>query len=174
MGSTSGVTIQNGTLLLSGTGTNRISDTAGITLDNGRIDAPVTETFGALTLSNTNTISSIDMGTGTSLLTFGDSFTQTWTGILSIYNWSGTALTGGGTDQLYFIDQGAGGFDLANQQVQFYATSDKSTPLGGPGNNVYLPSGELVPIPEPATGFGALLLAALALAAGRRRAARAA
>ncbi len=169
MGSTSGVTIQNGTLLLSGTGTNRISDTAGITLDNGRIDAPVTETFGALTLSNTNTISSIDMGTGTSLLTFGDSFTQTWTGILSIYNWSGTALTGGGTDQLYFIDQGAGGFDLANQQVQFYATSDNSTPLGGPGNNVYLPSGELVPIPEPATGFGALLLAALALAAGRRR-----
>ena len=56
--------------------------------------------IGALTLSAS---SIINMGSGSSIIAFAGSSAQTWTGTLSIYNWSGTPVTGGGTDQ------GAGG-----------------------------------------------------------------
>jgi hypothetical protein len=61
--------------------------------------ATVTPGIGALTLSSS---SIIDLGSGASILAFANSSAQTWTGTLSIYNWSGISVAGKGTDQLYF------------------------------------------------------------------------
>src|SRR6185369_11305427 len=47
--------------------------------------------------------STIDLGTGVSILNFADSHTIGWAdGLLTIANWSGTPGTGAGTDQLIF------------------------------------------------------------------------
>ena len=58
--------------------------------------------LGALTL-NSNAI--IDL-TNTSVLHFADSTGETWTGTLSILNWSGAPIIGGGWEQILF---GTGG-----------------------------------------------------------------
>ena len=109
----------------------------------------------------------IDFGTlATGSLTFSD--VDTWSGILSIWNWTGTANTPGNpdTDRLIFMANtglGAGARDLST--VQFF--SDSGQNLIGGGNSVFV-GNELVPIPEP-TALGLLALAVLRHGFARRR-----
>ncbi|MDQ6623725.1 MAG: PEP-CTERM sorting domain-containing protein, partial [Verrucomicrobiota bacterium] len=185
LGSTSGITVNSGgTLLLSNAATNdRINNAASMTL-NANGSSTVAFSTGGLSEHGTNnndagigavtlqSSSIIDLGTGSSILAFANSSGQVlaWgTGkILSIYNWSGTPITGGGTDQVYFGNS-TGGL-LPNQllEIQFYS---------GFGTGAYtlgamqLGDGEIVPlpIPEPSTwAAGALVLALLGWRQRRR------
>ncbi len=134
------IQVNQGTLLLGGN--DRIADSANLTLNSGALaTGGYNETLGSLTLTAN---SYIDLGSGSSVLHFGNSAANTWTAgtKLVIDNWSGQP-TGGGTDQVYFGS-------LTSSQVSEIYFQD---PFGfGPGLYParYLPSGELVPVPEPA------------------------
>jgi autotransporter-associated beta strand protein len=177
LGSTSGVTLNSGgTLLLSNSGTNdRISDAAPITLNGGTLNTGGlqehgatnnTQGMGAVTLQSS---SIIDMASGNSIIAFANSSSQSpaWgTGkTLSIYNWSGTPVTGGGTDQLYFGNT-TGGL-LATQLAEFQFYSDAGMTPFNPGA-IQLATGEVVPVPEPGTWIAGIL-AGVAIAYSQRR-----
>lgn len=147
------VVINNGTLLLGAD--ERIGNTVPMTLSGGTFaTGGYDETLGKLTLDANSTI---DLGAGSSILTFANSTTEAWnaSAILNIVNWSGSVY-GGGTDQVYF---GTGGLTFGQlSQVRFV------NPFGlTPGiyNAVLLSSGEIVPVPEPATIVAIFLLAGL-------------
>jgi hypothetical protein len=85
-----------------------------------------------------------------------------WNGTLSIYNWSGTLLSGNGTDQLYFGTDATGLTPTQLLQIRFY--SDSGSTFLGFGSWPTDLDGEVIPlaaVPEPSTWIGA----ALALAA---------
>ena len=148
-----------GTLAFTGTtGADRIRDTAPMNLNGGTLSTNGfsehgatnnTAGIGALTLSAS---SIIDLGSGSSVVAFANSSAQTWTGTLSIYNWSGSTA-GGGTDQLYFGNDNTGLNTGQLGQVTFY--SDSGTTALGVAQ--ILMDGEIVPVPEPATWFAASL-----------------
>jgi autotransporter-associated beta strand protein len=174
LGSTSNVTVNTGgTLLFSNAGTtDRINDAAEMTLNGGTFNtAGLSEHganandagIGALTLMSS---SIIDMGNLSSILAFADSATETWTGTLSIYNWSGTPITGDGTDQLYFGDNALGLTPIQLTQISFY--SDAGNTFIGTGAWGTDLDGEVVPVPEPGTWAGAAL-ALLAIGFTQRR-----
>ncbi len=150
---TSGITVNTGgTLLLSGSD-NRIGDAVPLTLGGGTFHTGgLSETLGTLTLS-ANSI--IDFGNGTSTLTFADSSGATWAGSfrLSIYNWSGNTLTGGGTDQLRFLSNGLSSTQLA--RIDFYSGSTAETKLSITpsffANGFVGGAGEVTPVPEPSS-----------------------
>jgi autotransporter-associated beta strand protein len=105
---------------------------------------------GSLTLS-ANSI--IDLAS-TSLIHFADSSGQTWSGTLSIYNWSGTSTTGGGTEAILFGTNTSGLTQQQLDSVQFYSGSGTGAfPMGA----VILSDGEIVPAPEPSTWIGGSL-----------------
>lgn len=108
----------------------------------------------AASLSLTAT-SLIDMGDGAAaVLTFSlINPGNNWSGDLSIWNWSGTPVTGGGGDQLIF--QSGTLNPLALGHVHFYS-DEGLTPLGT--GAVFTPAGELVPIPEPASALPLTML----------------
>ena len=110
----------------------------------------VTPGIGALTLSS-NSI--IDLGAGASILAFANSSAQTWSGTLSIYNWSGNPLVGKGTDQLYFGTDSTGLTATQLTQIAFY--SDSGTNFLGSAGFMSGLDGEIGPV--PATWFGAAL-----------------
>ena len=173
--------IQGGTLLVNGqltaTGTvgiqnpgamlklgadNTINNAALLRSNGGILDTQGhSQTFASLMIGEGDTI--IDLGNASSILNFGDS-TKAWTGTLSIYNWSGTALTGGGADQLIFAGQGLTQTQL--DSIKFYSDEGISylgTAHWATGANV----NEIVAltaVPEPATwamlvgGLGLLIL----------------
>ncbi|HZE58121.1 MAG TPA: autotransporter-associated beta strand repeat-containing protein [Chthoniobacterales bacterium] len=171
LGGTSGITVNSGGSLVFGShgGTDRINDAAPLTLNGMGSTVPSLQTaghsehgatnntagIGALTLQS-NSI--IDLGNFASTIAFANSSAQTWTGTLSIYNYTPTAISG--VDRLYF------GFDptgLTNAQlnaIQFYSDSG-STFLGtanwSPGLDGEIVPGEPVPVPEPATWFGGVI-----------------
>jgi FG-GAP repeat len=150
-------------LLLGGTG-DRINDSAAISMSGGTFDtAGLSETVGALTLQNT---SIIDLGDLSSLLRFADSssLSSSWSGTLSIYDWSGD-LSGGGTDQLYFGTD-ANGLTSSQLAMIYFYSGDGTGFLGGAQ---ILSTGELVPVPEPTTIFAATLLGLTLLWRERRR-----
>jgi autotransporter-associated beta strand protein len=162
---TSNITVNSGgTLMLAGSGawTDRINDSATMTLNGGKFNTGGlsehgatnnTAGIGALTLQSTSTI---NMGSGNSIIAFANSSAQTWTGTLSIFNWSG-APAGGGTDQLYFGNDNTGLTTSQLGEINIY--SDNGTTLLGAA--MILADGEIVPVPEPATWFiGALLVTA--------------
>ena len=131
---------------------------APMTLSNAMLE---TRGFSASTGPFSLSTGVIDFGTlATSSLTFSD--TNTWSGVLSIWNWTGTANTAGdtGTDRLVFLANtglGAGARDLG--EVRFF--SDSGQTLLGEGRSV-LVGDEVVPVPEPADlAVGALLSLAL-------------
>lgn len=186
LGGTSGITVNTGgTLLLSNGGTNnRINDSASIAL-NAQGSAVVafdtgglsehgatnnTAGLGALTLQSS---SIIDMGNVASIIAFANSLVQSpnWNGTLSIYNWSGIALTGNGTDQLYFGNTSAGLSLTQLADFQFYTGPGTGAFLPGA---IILPTGEVLPtgmtpVPEPGTWVaGALALLALGYTQRRR------
>ena len=107
--------------------------------------------IGALTLQSTSTI---DMGSGSSVVAFANSKSSSWTGTLNIYNWSGNPGTGGGTDQLYFGSDATGLTAAQLLEIQFY--SGNGTGPYGTGALI-LANGEIVPTPEPSTYLAAIL-----------------
>jgi autotransporter-associated beta strand protein len=166
---TSSITVNTGgTLLLSNSGTiDRINDNATMKLNGGTFNTgglsehgAANNDFGigALTLQSS---SIIDMASGASIIAFANSSLQTWTTgqTLSIWNWSGTTITGGGTDQLYFGNTIAGLTPAQLLEFQFY--SDNGQTAFTPGG-VILNTGEIVPVPETSTWVaGALALLAI-------------
>ena len=101
LGATSSVVVNaSGTLVLTqpgGATIDRINDHSTMTLNGGTLATSGNSEFsvsggkivagiGALTLSSNSVI---DLGTGASILAFADSSLQTWSGVLSIYNWTG-------------------------------------------------------------------------------------
>jgi fibronectin-binding autotransporter adhesin len=157
---TSAVNINGGTLLLSGSAANRISNTAAISLGAAtgstlQFSGAVTETLGALTLAGGAGVRVIDFGATSGVLTFA-SLTAASSLPVQIWNWSGNLGIGGGTDRL-FITSGAFGGSLAASDISFFS---------GPGTGLYsgttafTSGGELVPVPEAST-----LLAVLGLIA---------
>lgn len=113
----------------------------------------------------------IDMANGASILKFADSSAMGWDPLheLHIYNWSGTPLFGGGVDQLHFGSSPAGLTATQLGLIKFYSDSGTSflgfaqyaDQSGGA-------TGEVVPVPEPAS-LGLLAMAAPALLRRRRR-----
>lgn len=167
LGNTGKVTVNaGGTLLLSGTSTNRINDSATITLAGGTIAFSGDATEGTLPGTGALTLTAdsvIDFGGGNNVINFGASDLADWTAnkVLSIYNWSGST-GGGGNDRLIFGS--ASGSLTGDQlgQIRFYDGGLGSNFLGGGGFVGSL--GEVAPVPEPTsvfTVFGLFGLAAL-------------
>jgi fibronectin-binding autotransporter adhesin len=177
LANTSGITVNaGGTLLLSQSGvtasTDRINDSATMTLNGGTFNTGGlsehggtnnTAGIGALTLQSS---SIINMGSGTSIVAFADSSTKTWTGTLSIYNWSGDKDNGGGTDQLYFGTDTSGLTAAQLAEVQFYSGNGTGAFTTGA---ILLANGELVPVPEPSTYAAAAMAFVTLLITQRRR-----
>lgn len=167
LGSTSGITVNTGgTLLLSGSANlDRINSTATMTLSGGTFNtgglsehgvSNNTAGIGAVTLS-ANSI--LDLASGASIIAFANSSASPWTAAtkLSIYNWSGTLTTGGGTDQVYFGTDATGLTTTQLSQIEFYSGSG----TGDLGSAMILSTGEIVPVPEPGTWGAAVLTAAV-------------
>lgn len=114
------------------------------------------EVLGTLTLSDTSTI---DLGAGDSVINFADSAARIWDSgqTLTITNWSGNA-DGGGTDQVIFGNSLAA---LTGQQLNQIVFSNPFGDGKDYGSRI-LPTGEIVPIPEPSTILAAVMLIAAA------------
>jgi autotransporter-associated beta strand protein len=130
---TNGVNINGGTLLLSGSATDRISNTASVTLgaetdSQLQLSGSVTETLGAVTLSSGVGKRVIDFGAGSGVLRLA-SLTAASPLSVQIWNWSGTTGTGGGTDQL-IISSGSLGGSLSTSDISFYSDSGISLLTG--------------------------------------------
>jgi fibronectin-binding autotransporter adhesin len=135
---------------------NSLSDFAPLSLTSATLaTAGFSDSVGQLTLAT----ATLDLGTGASVLQFSSSSAQTWTGILSITNWSGSP-TGGGTDQVYFGSFSSGLTPAQVAEVRFV------DPAGfDPGTYAaqILPTGEITAVPEPGAalsllgGFGCLV-----------------
>jgi fibronectin-binding autotransporter adhesin len=181
LGGTTGITINStnsGTLLLSGSGsvTDRINNSATMTLNGGTFNTGGlqehgatnnTAGIGAVTLQSS---SIIDMASGTSILAFANSSANSvaWgTGrSLDIWNWTGTPLTGGGTDRLYFGNDATG--LTASQLLEIHFYTGAGTGLYG-DPTLILADGEVVPVPEPSTWIGSALACAGLVFMQRRR-----
>lgn len=179
LGGTSSIVVnQGGTLLFSEPGsptTDRINDNSTMTLNGGTFNtdglsehglagATVNPGIGAITLLSNSTI---DLGAGASVIAFADSSGQSWTGTISVYNWSGTPGTGNGTDQLYFGSNASGLTATQLSQIAFY--SDSGATFLGLGSYASDLDGEVMPVPEPASWFAAALgFSALAFTQRRR------
>jgi autotransporter-associated beta strand protein len=142
--------VTSGTLLLASAtalpSTAALNLSTGTTLSTGGFN----QSTGVLSVSGTapGSGATIDMSGGAAELTFSN--VGTWTGLLSVWNYSGAPWTLG-TDKLTFTS-GSGSINLAN--VQFY--SDSGTTLIGIGGGLI--GTELVPVPEPTAATAALLL----------------
>jgi len=155
-------TITGGTLRL---GTNQaISNVSNLVLGGGRLaTSGFSQSMGTLTLTADSTI---DLTGGSSILSFANSSSATWSpsATLSITGWNGN-INGGGAEQLRVGASGLNASQIA--LIRFF------NPAGlAPG--IYearlLANGEIVPVPEPATiGLGALLMGLIAKRMRRRK-----
>ena len=129
---------------------NQIANTGDLTLAGGTFNTGgFSETIDQLSITSG---SSIDFGSGASVLTFSQ--LMSGTGVLQVDGWSGS-LSGGGTDQFRFTNvAGLSGY-LAN--IHFTGFPDGAQIVGN----------EVVPVPEP--GSAALILSASGLLLWRRR-----
>mgnify|MGYP006268004589 FL=1 len=110
------------------------------------------EIVDTLTLSAESTI---DLGSGDSIIQFSDSSGLGWDGgsRLIIENWSGDLANGGGTDQVLFASAG-----LSENQLGQVFFRDPAGKAPGLYPAAFL-GDELVPVPEPGTILGGVLLA---------------
>ncbi|MBI3879937.1 MAG: autotransporter-associated beta strand repeat-containing protein, partial [Verrucomicrobia bacterium] len=147
------VVINQGTLLLGAA--QRINGQANLNLAGGTLDTGgLSDTIGTLTLSATSTL---EMGNGASILHFGKSSSATWTGgVLNIVDWTGSGPGGGGggTDQIYFGTDASG---LTSGELSLIRFVDPNG-LTGTYAATMLSSGEIVPVPEPATIVSVIFL----------------
>lgn len=190
LGSTSGITVNNGgTLILTGsTVTDRINNSAGLTLAGGatfktsgykegvRPGAATggtagTAGIGALTLQGTSASlhATVDFAAGAngSVLVFSS---LSGGGYLDVLNWTGAVRGDDGTstnDRLLFAtDPGLTEAQLAN--LTFYNDAGAAYAAGGtiiPYGNEF----EIVPAPEPGTVWGGVLMLAALAGYARRR-----
>lgn len=164
---TGGTTISGGSLLLTGAtnnlgavavnsggtlqigATNTLVNTTALTLNGGTLQiagGAFSQDFGTTPLSMTAS-STIDFGSalGASAIVFGDSSAQTWTGTLTIANYSS------GSDTLRF---GTDANALTSGQLAAISFGGTAAQIDS--------SGFVTPVPEPATyaaGMGAIALA---------------
>ncbi len=159
LANTSLITIGSGGKLLltqSGTvaSTDRINNSAAVTLAGGTLSlngvsegTRAAAGIGPLSLTSS---SKIDLA-GTSLLHFAASNGQTWSGTLSIYDWSG-GIAGHGPEQLLFGTNSKALTSTQLSQIQFYSDNGRTPYQSGA---MILCSGEIVPntapVPEPNT-----------------------
>lgn len=156
LGGVSGITIAAGaSLTLDANGGNLVNDAASITFDGGSLNANNrTETFGTMNLAGNGVLNLLDDSVDADL-TFAGFGTVSGGSILTINGWMGGGFLsqnpGGISDRIFF------GTTLTQQQL------DSIFFVGGPsveGKAFQLPSGEIIPVPEPSTW--ALLGASLA------------
>ena len=144
-----------------------------MTLNGGRLSlngvsegVRATVGIGALTLNSSSIIDLLS----TSLVHFLASNLQTWSGVLSIWNWSGTPVNGGGAEAILFGTNTSGLTAAQLDQISFYSGS--GTGFLGTGAWATIGDGEvvpLVPVPEPSTwAAGALALLAIGYTQRRR------
>lgn len=153
-GSYTGTTkITGGTLVL-GTG-SALPSASAFTLSGARLNVNG-KTASTGVLNETTGTNIIDFSNGNGQITFSN--TGTWTGILSIWNYTGAILTAG-TDKLIFTTNGLTSSNLSN--IHFY--SGEGTGKIDTSGAGFLAGGELVPVPEPGAMLAALgLLGAIA------------
>ena len=173
LGGTSGIAVNSGGTL-NQTTSDQVNNSATMTLSGGtyRLNTGVSEGttttvgLGALTLTSNSVI---DLAGTTNVLHFANSSTQTWTGgtTLSIYNYSGVAYTGNGSEQLLFGTDTTGLTATQLSQISFYSGGAGSTFLGT-GGWALDGDGEVVPVPEPST-WAAGLLTVLTIGYTQRR-----
>ena len=126
-------TVAAGTLRLPAS--DRINDASGLRFTGGTFDtAGFSETMGELDVDGAAVI---DFGSGSSTLRFAASTGQTWTGTLTLRNWTGTT-NGSGTDRLYV---GASSGGLTATQLAKITLADGRKVL-------QLATGEVVPVPK--------------------------
>ncbi len=164
-----------GTLLLGGS--NKIGNTTAVNLNGGTFNtagnsevgtvslSSTTNGLGTLTLSQTSTL---DFGTGASVVQFSG-IAQSLDGtVLTILNWSGTPNAAGGTDRLLFSGQ-AGTFTglFGQNEVSFNGVSGyKPIQFGSDAASYYY---EITAVPEPATIIGAFAFLGLIVLRERRQ-----
>lgn len=142
---TGNIVVNAGTLLL-GT-SNVIPNASDVTLAGGTLDtAGNSDVLSTLTLTSNSTI---NLGSGASIINFTNSSANAWTGgaTLTIANWSGD-VSGAGTDQIFFGNSAGGLTSGQLGQIQFV------NPLGLPAGTyaaTILSTGEIVPVPEAET-----------------------
>jgi fibronectin-binding autotransporter adhesin len=148
---------------------NRIVDSASLSLLNGGTfnTRGLSEIVGVLSLTGAN--NTLNLAAGASILQIANSSGAIWGGGLNILNWSGTADTGGGTDQVIFGDNTSALLDTQLASIFFI------NPFGD-GNDYDAKwstgmNGEIVPgivIPEP-SGVLLVSIGGIGLAMRRRR-----
>jgi autotransporter-associated beta strand protein len=166
--STSGNTLAaRDTLLFRGS--DQIADAATLLLNGALLSlsgqsegTPAAAGLGPLTSQNASVI---DTGSGTaSVLHFANSSAATWSGTLQVLQWAGSP-TGGSGDQILFGTSAAG---LTASQLARVSFVDPAGFAAGSYAARILPTGEIVPVPEPTT-VGLLAVTAGGLLARRRR-----
>lgn len=192
LGGNTGVILGSGTtVVLSGssTVTDRINNAAAMTINGGgtlstgglsegtRPSGPAATDgmvgVGALTLSGTSAAAAsiIDFGSATagSSLVFASLTGASRGAYVTVLNWGGTKASDNGTDTydrlLFTTDPGFSNADLANFTFSGFAVGATEIAYGG--------EFELVPVPEPTTVLGGLLLVGAAGWSQRRRLRRA-
>ena len=169
-----GTVINGGTLQLNAN--NVLPDSGTVTLNGGTVQLNgVSEgthaAAGAGMLSLTSN-SVIDLAS-TSLIHFlaSNTLAGTWAGnALSIWNWNGIPLTGGGLEQILFGSDSTALTVAQLAAITFY--SDSGLTSLGTATWATNGGGEIVPlseVPEPGTWFVAALVAATLLVTQRRR-----
>lgn len=152
---TSGVGVAGGTLLLGGSAavTDRINDATPLSLAGAFNTAGLSERVGALTLAGNSTA---DLGAGASTLAFGGTSTRT-AGTLAFSNWDN------GSDHIFFYADSTSTAAytvpddfLSNVTINGLAVSELAT-------------GEIVPVPEPASWVAGFLLLGTGVCGLRRR-----
>ncbi len=146
------INLNAGTLLLAAD--NQIANATNMNLNGGTFStAGFDESLATLTLNATSTI---DVGAGGSIINYTSGTYSA--GQLNVTSWAGS-FSGGGSDQIIF------GSSLTQTFLDNVVWTDQ-----GITGAFQLPSGEIVPIPEPATIFsGALLIGLIGIDFYRRR-----
>lgn len=146
LGSVSSISLATGaSLTLDSVGGNLVNDVASLTFAGGTLNAnDRSETFGTLNLAGNGTINLLNDATDADL-TFSDIGTLAGGSILTINGWDGggklSLVPGGIVDRIFFSTV------LSQQELGSIYFSGTAGAFGA----WQLPSGEIVPVPEPAT-----------------------
>lgn len=175
LGGTSAVVINvGGTLQLAAE--SQVNSAAPVTLAGGAIDTGgFNPTFGTLAVTGFGSI--IDMAApGQNVVSFADSSSFSWSGQLSIYNWTGLVVnhttggdvfSGNAAEQLLFGNNPAGLTSAQLASISFF--SDAGLTFLGTAESLGAGGNIIAAIPEPTTWLAAgLMLGTLAWTQRRR------